>query len=244
MSLEPELDRDGYTVLRRVYSSDEMTAITAELTAALATAADDRGSIRASSGAVYAARNLLAVFPAARTLWRTPMLTQFLSDTLGNEFGLVRGLFFDKPPEQSWSLAWHKDLTIAVERNDLPTTAFRHPTHKAGVPHVEAPTSLLESMLTLRIHLDRVTDKNGPLKVIAGSHRTKACDEVAGESFDTILADAGDVLAMRPLLSHSSGNSQCGTKLHRRVIHLEFAARRELPDGYAWHDFQPATGAP
>jgi hypothetical protein len=44
---------------------------------------------------------------------------------------------------------------------------------------------------------------------------------------------------MRPLLAHCSGRSSPGTTRHRRVVHLEFAARPELPDGYAWHDFLP-----
>jgi len=50
-------------------------------------------------------------------------------------------------------------------------------------------------------------------------------------------ARAGDVLAMRPLVSHSSGASTPGTQRHRRVLHLEFAGCEELPDGFCWHDF-------
>ena len=44
---------------------------------------------------------------------------------------------------------------------------------------------------------------------------------------------------MRPLVEHSSGKSHPDTTRHRRVLHLEFAASAELPDGYAWHDFLP-----
>jgi len=206
---------------------------------ALRAARTESGSIRGAGDKVYAARNLLSVFPQAAEIWRRPRLIELLTETLGTECGLVRGLYFDKPPEQSWSLPWHKDLTIAVRRNDLPTTQFRNPTHKAGVPHVEAPRTLLERMLTLRIHLDAATEENGPLNVLPGSQRT--ADVAAGQSqkIATILADAGDVLAMRPLLSHSSGNAQPGTTLHRRVLHLEFASDRTLPDGYEWHSFQP-----
>ncbi len=152
---------------------------------------------------------------------------------LGPRFGLVRVLFFDKPPEQTWALPWHRDLTIAVCNNRLPSTCFRKPTCKAGVPHIQAPRAILEAMLTLRVHLDEVTAENGPLRVVPGSH-VDGCEQRAPA---TILAGAGDVLAMRPLLLHSSNRSHPETRRHRRVLHLEFAASPELPGGFAWHEF-------
>jgi ectoine hydroxylase-related dioxygenase (phytanoyl-CoA dioxygenase family) len=134
-------------------------------------------------------------------------------------------------------------MTIAVRDNRLPGTRFARPTTKAGVPHVEAPTEVLEEMLTARIHLDEVTDENGPLRVLPGSHcRGKSLD-VADGSPRSVLAGRGDVLLMRPLLAHSSGHSHPETCRHRRILHLEFAARPELPDGYAWHTFLPARPA-
>src|SRR6185437_14142607 len=81
-------------------------------------------------------------------------LPNILAAILGPKFGLVRILFFDKPPRQTWALPWHKDLTVAVRDNRLPSQHFAKPTRKAGVPHVEAPQAILESMLTARIHLD------------------------------------------------------------------------------------------
>ena len=92
-------------------------------------------------------------------------------------------------------------------------------------------------MLTLRLHLDEVTDENGPLRVIPGSHVSSESDEVGVENAVAIHAAAGDVLAMRPLITHSSGSSHPGTTRHRRILHLEFAACHELPDGYQWHNF-------
>ena len=232
-----ELDRDGYALLREVYNGPEINGLVEELSQALTAAVDEAGSIRTSAGYVYAARNVLALYPPALYVWQRAPLVEVLSETLGAGFGLVRGLYFDKPPERSWSLPWHKDLTIAVQRNDLPTTHFRHPTHKAGVAHVEAPRGLLETMLTLRIHLDPVTDENGPLRVIAGSHRSDEAATEDGGAMQAVVCQRGDVLAIRPLVSHASGNSSPGTTRHRRILHLEFAAHRELPDGYQWHEF-------
>ena len=161
----------------------------------------------------------------------------------------MRGLLFDKPPEQTWSLPWHQDMTIAVRDNRLPTAHFCKPTTKSGVPHVEASLSVLQQMLTARIHLDEVTEENGPLRVIAGSHRwgkTLSFErDAAGRPTvaETILANAGDVLLMRPLVAHSSLPSHPSTTRHRRIVHLEFAASGPLPDGFEWQRFDTIAGA-
>jgi ectoine hydroxylase-related dioxygenase (phytanoyl-CoA dioxygenase family) len=168
-------------------------------------------------------------------------LSDALTAVLGPEFGLVRTLYFDKPPERTWSLPWHKDLTIAVRENRLPSDRFTRPTRKAGVPHVEAPQELLESMLFARIHLDDVTEENGPLQVAPGSHQTGKSMVLGNAHPQNILVQRGDVLLIRPLVAHCSGRSHPETRRHRRILHLEFAASPTLPDGYAWHDFVRAS---
>lgn len=95
-------------------------------------------------------------------------------------------------------------------------------------------------MLALRIHLDDVTDSNGPLEVAPGTHRTGKSFDPPPSAVQRIHACSGDVLAMRPLLAHASPKSLPNAAVHRRVVHLEFAAHRELPDGYQWHDFVTA----
>src|SRR5262249_9045774 len=194
------------------------------LGAALARAAEGGSTILGHAGGVYAARNVLTLWPAAAEVWRQPPLQRAIAAALGPGFGLVRVLFFDKPPAQSWALPWHKDLTVAVRENRLPSTGFRNPTRKAGVPHVEAPLEVLRAMLTARIHLDDVTEENGPLRVIPGSHRSGKVLELGAAAPRSILARRGDVLLMRPLLAHCSNRSHAGTPRHRRILHLEFAA--------------------
>jgi len=187
---------------------------------------------------VYGARNILELWPAAIGIMDQPALMQAVRFVLGPGFGLVRMLYFDKPPGESWALPWHKDMAIAVKNNRLPSEQFSSPTTKYRVSHVEAPTWLLERMLTARLHLDEVTDENGPLRVIPGSHR-HGKESGGVESAVHVLCGRGDVLLMRPLLSHSSGHSRAGTTRHRRVLHLEFSADRDLPDGYEWHTLVP-----
>lgn len=230
-----DLRVQGYAVLERVFSESRMEEVARVLGEALESRRSD--SVLRSRDRTYGARNLLAVFPEAVRLVAETELKEFARQVLGERAGVVRGLFFDKPPGRTWSLAWHRDKTIAVKRNDLPTQVFRCPTRKGGIAHVEAPAALLESMLTFRIHLDPMDDQNGPLSVLPGSHRVDDdhCDQLP----TVIHVAAGDVMAMRPLLVHASSASLPGTDRHRRIIHLELAASSELPDGYEWECFAP-----
>jgi hypothetical protein len=239
-SCAEQVEQDGFALLPGVFSARQTDAIRHALDTALARASEVGSAILGRAGGVYAARNVLTLWPAAAEVWLQPPLPRALAAVLGPAFGLVRVLFFDKPPEQSWALPWHKDLTIAVRDNRLPGGRFRNPTRKAGVPHAEAPLEVLQAMLTARLHLDEVTDENGPLRVIPGSHRSGKVLELGAVAPHSVLARRGDVLLMRPLLAHCSNRSHGGTPRHRRILQLEFAASADLPDGYAWHTFLPA----
>jgi len=233
---EGNLDENGYCLLRSAISVDVVARL---LTICKETfeANSGRGQARASRGHIYAARNLIHSVPDVLTVWRNERLLSFLHRQLGDNFGLVRALFFDKPPDRTWNLTWHKDTSVAVKDNSIASPFVSRPTTKAGVPHLIACDDILKQMLTLRVHLDEVTHENGPLRVIPGSHVSGESEGMGQENTVTILAKAGDVLAMRPLISHSSGPSVEGTRRHRRILHLEFAADENLPDGIEWHDF-------
>ena len=234
------IDQNGYAIIRDVFSEQEIAETTRRLTEVLCESELESESIRSQRGSVFAARNVLELFPDAKKIWRVPVLVELLRGLIGSDFGLVRALFFDKPPDRTWALPWHKDLTIAVKDNSIPTSHFSKPTRKANVPHVEGSEAILGKMLTLRIHLDPMTRDNGPLRVISGSHLSgKRNTEIDVETdVTTILLNAGDVFAMRPMISHSSIASSDQNELHRRILHLEFSGTPELPDGYQWHTFE------
>jgi len=232
-----QFQEDGFVILRHVFPISMVREMIQEVTGALSDPIQQQSTIRSEHGAVCAARNILTLWPRVATIWNISPLTMLLPQLLGPEYGLIRVLFFDKPPNNTWALPWHKDMTIAVRDNKLPSSHFTKPTRKAGVPHVEASEEILRKMLTARIHLDAATEENGPLKVVPGSHRLGKAESPGNGEVRTILAGQGDVLLMRPLLEHSSGRSRPDTSSHRRILHLEFSGVRELPDGYEWHDY-------
>ena len=233
---EWNLDRDGFCLLHHAVDAVTIQRLLSVLDSAFE---DDSQSVRARSsrGHIYAARNLIESIPEVTTVWQVDPMLSLLHDQIGDGYGLVRALFFDKPPERTWNLPWHKDTSIAVKEHRAMSPSLTRPTVKAGVPHVIASDAILRQILTLRIHLDEVTDENGPLRVIPGSHVSSDSDGIGVDRAVTIHAKIGDVLAMRPLISHASGSSAPNTQRHRRILHLEFAASKILPDGYQWHDF-------
>lgn len=228
-------ETDGFAILPQVLTTGEVETAREACAAALASAADD-GSVFGRGGATHGARNLLRTWPSVVELLRIPVLVEVARQVLGPDAGVVRGLYFDKPPGDGWALPWHRDTTVAVKSHGI-VGKFGKFTTKAGVPHAEAPIEILDRMLTFRFHLDAMTPENGPLRVLPGSHRV----EVPTETAVDVLCEAGDVVLMRPRLLHASSHCTPGHAGHRRVVHLELAGDPDLPDGYEWDRFVRVT---
>jgi ectoine hydroxylase-related dioxygenase (phytanoyl-CoA dioxygenase family) len=224
-----ELDEHGFAVVPQVVDIAAVNALVSELTKTSAAELTRRGQR-------YAARNLLSTVPAVATLASAPEIRLLVEPILGNCVVPVRGILFDKVREANWHVAWHQDQIIPVaQRRDL--AGFTSWSIKKGVPHVRPPVSILERMLTLRIHLDDCRRDNGALMVIPASHKRGFLTDVqiehlvANDGAVVCEASRGSVIAMRPLLLHSSAPAMSPS--HRRVIHLEFAGE-QLPGGLEW----------
>lgn len=182
------------------------------------------------------ARNLLDL-TAVIELARCDAVRAVAESVLGPGCFAVRGLFFDKRLGANWKVPWHQDLTIAV-RGQREAEGFGPWSVKAGVDHVQVPPAVLGQMLAVRVHLDDCGPDNGPLRLIPGSHtagvlRLSAIDDwVATREAEVGVAEAGSILAFRPLLLHAS--SAAVAPSHRRVVHFDFAAC-ELPGDLEWH---------
>ncbi|WP_375755288.1 phytanoyl-CoA dioxygenase family protein [Corallococcus exercitus] len=227
--LAARIEREGFAILPRGITPDTADALLHALRSVSEEAepAQRRGGVR----------NLLENVPAVHELARSAPVREAAGSVLGPHCFAVRGLLFDKTPDANWKVIWHQDLTVAVrERHDVP--GFGPWSQKAGVPCVQPPTSILEAMVAVRVHLDDCGEDNGPVRVLAGSHlegrlsssRIPAWLE-RSTPVDCLVPRCG-LLVMRPLLLHAS--SPARVPAHRRVIHLEFAAS-PLPGGLEWH---------
>jgi ectoine hydroxylase-related dioxygenase (phytanoyl-CoA dioxygenase family) len=149
---------------------------------------------------------------------------------------LTKATFLDKTREKNWSVTWHQDRTINVsEKHEVEgytgwtskADASSNATSAADVISVKPPEEVNLKTFAIRVHLDEVTESNGALKVIPGSHRKILSDEeirVIGENSNPTLCTVGvgGVHLMKPLLLHSSSKST--NQKSRRVIHLEFSS--------------------
>jgi hypothetical protein len=214
---------DGFYLALRVLDSTQVTALVADV----------ERNVRAD--APHAVRNLLDRVPELRKLAETGPILADVEGVLGEGARCVRAILFDKTPQANWKVAFHQDRSIAV-RSRVEVPGFGPWSVKAGVPHVQPPCWVLEAMLTARIHLDNCGPDNGPLRVSPGSHRLGIIDDVHIDRLRansrSVVARAGDVLYMRPLLLHASSSAEIPS--HRRVIHLEFA-NTLLPAGLEWN---------
>lgn len=228
-----QLELDGFSVVEALLDSPAIAKLISSIKRAT-----PRGAGRTEPKAIHALRHLHQTVPDIRQLANSDRVRSLVESVLGPTALVVRSLFFDKTPNANWKVAWHQDLTIAV-RERIDTPGFGPWSVKDGVPHVQPPVSILERMLTVRIHLDDCGEDNGPLQVLPGSHLAGRLDAKSIELWRTersalsCLVEAGGVVLMRPLLLHASTSSS--RPAHRRVIHLEFASD-PLPGGLEWCD--------
>jgi ectoine hydroxylase-related dioxygenase (phytanoyl-CoA dioxygenase family) len=190
-------------------------------------------------------RNLLQE-PMVLELAHSPELLSLVTPILGYAAFVVRGILFDKTEGANWKVPWHQDVTIAV-KNRVEVEGYGPWSVKQGVQHVQPPASILQKMLSVRIHLDDCPSANGALRIIPGSHLAGKLSEaviagiVAEQEAIVCEVASGGALLMRPLLIHSS--SAAATPQHRRVIHLDYA-NSSLPDGLDWFESETkATSA-
>jgi ectoine hydroxylase-related dioxygenase (phytanoyl-CoA dioxygenase family) len=172
--------------------------------------------------------------PTVLALASDPRLAAIACDAIGPGAIPFRATLFEKSAQTNWLIPWHQDTALPL------AATFAAPgwgpwSQKAGVAYAHAPAWALARIVALRVHLDASTASNGPLRVIPGSHNHGLLTDVAvlacartGQAVEC-LSPRGGVLAMRPLLIHSS--SKASSNEPRRVLHIEYADSLDLAPG-------------
>ena len=117
MTWREQLDANGFCFLRDVFGSVAVASALAEWEEITRANATNDAVLGGESGPAYGARNLLEMWPRVTELVRAPVLAEALCAVLGRCAGVVRALYFDKPPGHSWALPWHKDYSLAVREH-------------------------------------------------------------------------------------------------------------------------------
>jgi len=179
------------------------------------------------------ARHLMS-HPAVAKIAADRRLIAIASRWLGSGAQPFRATLFEKSSRTNWLVPWHQDTALPLE------SVFKEPgwgpwSEKNEIRYAHAPTWALSRVIALRLQLDDSTAENGPLRVIPKSHLTGVLsDEAVLENVKhheavECVAPRGGVIAMRPLLLHSS--SKARNDEPRRVLHIEYADSLDLGPG-------------
>jgi ectoine hydroxylase-related dioxygenase (phytanoyl-CoA dioxygenase family) len=220
----PTFGIDGFEIVRDVLSREQVSSIADEVSI-------DHEVLRQTG-----IRNLEKKFRSIAQVADDACVKSIAASHLTGIPRLVRALFFDKTGERNWSVAWHQDRTVTLNRR-LRMKGWGPWTLKDGVHHVSVPRQVLDQMVTIRLHLDDADEDSGCLMVLPRSHSFGILDN---EEINTLVANGkptscavslGDAVVMHPLILHASGKAKRST--HRRVVHLEYSSY-ELPLGASW----------
>jgi hypothetical protein len=218
-----QLEQDGYAIETQVFETAEIAQLIARIGAAALP--------RSRAGIRHAMKNA-----DVAELARDSRLLGMAQSVLGPDAFPFRATLFDKSPTSNWLVVWHQDTALPLrERRETP--GWGPWSVKDGVIYAHAPASALSQVLALRVHLDRSTGANGPLRVLPGTHTLGVLgDHELHELSSRVdaadcLMPAGGVLAMKPLIVHASSKSQ--SESPRRVLHIEYATPATVSDGLA-----------
>jgi hypothetical protein len=224
-----ELEKYGYSILSNLYTDWETNQILACIHAT-----EQGGDSFIKTKDLVAIRQLIKNIPGLTDLLFNANLTALISHPHEPEYFLTKAIYFDKPTNSNWFVAYHQDLSISVD-NKFDLDNYSNWTFKKGQYGVQPPVEILQDTITIRIHLDKTDKNNGALKVIPKSHlngivRADSKDwDIDNEFFCEV--ERGGAMLMKPLTLHASNRTTNGQK--RRVIHLEFN-KHDLPKPLGW----------
>jgi len=212
------IEKDGFAIIPEFLACEEIEQLLQGISAA---------APRRSRAGI---RHALSLRPVAN-LARQPNLLELARTVLGPDAFPFRATLFDKSPRSNWLVVWHQDTALPL-RQHRETAGWGPWSVKEGVTYSRAPAAALSQVLALRVHLDHSTSANGPLRVLPGTHKLGVLDDDRIHELATKLSpvecllSAGGILAMRPLLIHSSSKSQ--VEADRRVLHIEYASSSSI----------------
>jgi ectoine hydroxylase-related dioxygenase (phytanoyl-CoA dioxygenase family) len=226
-----ELLDNGFTTMDDIYSTEEIEKILSTINEVDST----KDTFRKSTD-LFAIRQFLKEVPRTNDLIFNKKLKSLIRQLGGQDYFIVKSIYFDKPETSNWYVSYHQDLTISVDKK-LHLADYGPWTIKQNQFAVQPPIDILENIITIRVHLDDADEKNGALRVIPKSHLKKiyrpGTIDWATETESICKVNAGGLMIMKPLILHSSGRTINLKK--RRVIHIELS-NKELPTGLLWSE--------
>ncbi len=226
-----EISEKGFTIIDDIFSEKEISQIIDVINSI-----DTSKETFRKSEDLFAIRQFLKEVPESHQFIFNDNIRKIINEIFGNNYFVVKSIYFDKPEKSNWYVSYHQDLTISVDKkSDL--KGFGPWTTKQNQFAVQPPIDYLKNIFTIRIHLDDTDENNGALKVVPNSHskeiyRPETIDWNV-ETEEICSVNKGGIMIMKPLILHGSNRTTNNQK--RRVIHIEFSDM-ELPEEINWSE--------
>lgn len=232
MNLLKVFSEQGFHVVNDIYNKEEVDAISNFINNL-----DTTNPIFRKTNDLFAIRQFVKEFPEIKELLFNKKLKEIINNIGGEDYFIVKSIYFDKPEKSNWFVSYHQDLTISVDKK-IEDENFSNWTKKHNQFAVQPSAEILENIVTIRIHLDDTNENNGALKVLKKSHLKSICriDSIEfGKEIEVFCnVKSGGIMLMKPLLFHASNKTT--NEKNRRVIHLEFS-NKKLPENLQWSEF-------
>jgi ectoine hydroxylase-related dioxygenase (phytanoyl-CoA dioxygenase family) len=162
-----EISEIGFTTVDNIYSDKEIDQIFMKIDQA-----DKTKETFRKSAELFAIRQFLKEIPDIKNLVFNGKLKTVVRKIFGDNYFVVKSIYFDKPETSNWYVDYHQDLTILVDKK-VEIESFGPWTTKQNQFAVQPSIDILENIFTVRIYLDDTDENNGALRVIPKSHLKK-----------------------------------------------------------------------
>jgi ectoine hydroxylase-related dioxygenase (phytanoyl-CoA dioxygenase family) len=225
-----QLESEGFTLIENIFSEEEIDSLANTINQI-----DSSKPTFRKTTDLFAIRQVLKEIPYIQKIIFNEKLKALIKNHFGENYFVVKSIYFDKPEQSNWFVAYHQDLTISVDKK-LPLDGYGPWTVKQDQFAVQPPLNVLQNIYTIRIHLDDTDERNGALKIIPKSHLAIRRPETIDRQKEQELyckVKKGGVMIMKPLLLHASDKTTNNNK--RRILHIEFS-NIELPPEINWSE--------
>ena len=105
------LQETGFTIIDNVFTAEEVAAIIDTINKI-----DTNGPAFRKTSDLFAIRRFVKEVPAIGSLVFNNRLRAIINQLFGPDYFLVKSIYFDKPEQSNWFVAYHQDLTISIDQ--------------------------------------------------------------------------------------------------------------------------------
>src|SRR5688572_3892979 len=109
--IKDNISSDGFAILDNIFTDEEIE----NLLQAISKVDTSRQTVRKTSD-LFAIRQFFKEVPQAFEIIFNDRLNTIIAELFGEEFFVVKSIYFDKPEASNWFVAYHQDLTISVDQ--------------------------------------------------------------------------------------------------------------------------------